>query len=1041
MLLRDRIRTGDETNYWPLQVVIDTLAAAHNVPLRCISTRHAPNLFDRPTEFGTEIRKHFRSSEEFVAALAEVAASPAAGLARIKEERKRWDDIFGIDPFLQWIIFPSFSPPLFVLLRENKAWSIWETIWCLNYVIQDTSRDRDITAPLAYGSPFDDKLQVAAVRHTPSDLMIFAGPVWRPWSLEVNERERQEESRAIIRHLLDILPEPRLFMEGVSHDRILRNVLSRAPVDTQDLRGRTESVVRALGTVLETDCPEFPLTAREYEALALHALILTETDTPGSRSPGTLRKIQLPSGEHTDERPAKTGTLLLRVQQPARGVDGEVQLTTSVVPQETAQAADPDTEYEQRYHGVYDRTNVNCSVYFLEQINLLRLWLQSVYLARPIRETVSSKPVPSPPDPPQVLDRLSRRLMLLFAADACHIYQYDTIERQLIRRGTFLRYPEKSGDRQKVADQIREAGKNPGLRRQSIRYRCIDTGAIQFRANPVEDELLADEGEMPPRHVLVIPLKIHDRIWGAIEIQALHPYQLLESSIRWANELTRAITPVIYDRLLLQKLSEMNNILLSDLPAEEKYELILRDLAGLLMASSGALYLQHQRRTSEYECYATFGRPLGGGTTLPGYASDDPHSVSAGLLRKKDGRDMAWVTGPIGIPPFGEEWLRKDKNALLEVDGHAHIAIFSLLDSQGNPFGSITITSKDREGFGKAWTNLIRFLSKHVGVLVESIKKNVDQQDARREYEAHAVKTRVDRVIGGVQTITEVLKPFYDDDRLAGHLERYLRKTAVSSEDLEVADALRTVFRRPLQRPAGDTNPRTQADARTQIWIGKVLDDLEQHAADLRTSAVYISGGDNNEHPAYANPASWDGTWADVRLCVLSALKPLSAQHDPPISIPPVEALASDLKVRMPSTQLQEILNNMIDNAYKYNRVPKTAPILGCRVDYSKNTVDIIISNLAPPLSPKEEKNIGRPRFRSEYAKGRNSDGVGLGVAFCSAEARRWGAVFSYPHIAEQSNRETSSGLVWHRARLHFPAGIVHIEESASSAWRSHGNR
>ena len=540
----------------------------------------------------------------------------------------------------------------------------------------------------------------------------------------------------------------------------------------------------------------------------------------------------------------------------------------------------------------------------------------------------------------------------------------------------------------------------------------MDTGKLLFPAHARDDEMLLTESQAPPRHVLAIPLKIHDRTWGVIEIQALHPYQLLESLNRWANELARAVAPILYDRLLLQKLGEMNNIVLGDELAEKKYEQILKDVAGLLMASSGALYLQHQRRTSQYECRATFGRTPEG-TPLSGFASDDPQSVSAKILHKKD---IEWETNEIGKPPFDEEWLKKPKNAMLRSEGHRFVAIFSLVNTEGSPFGSITITSKSNEGFGDVWTNLVRFLSRHVGVLVESIKRQTDQQDAIREYQAHAVKTRVDRVIGGAKRVSEALQPFFDVDQLAPGLETFLKKTSGSSTDLEVADALRTAFWRPAQPNA--TPPKGR------INLGRALADLETHAAELRVSAVYISGGKNEEDPAYVDPKSWRGTWADFRGCVLGSLIPLEAGYSPRIQRPTIYQLPMNVRIRMPPSLLQEIINNMIDNSYKYNFLPTIPPLISCKVDDQKRSAELELRNRAPALSLNEEREVGEPRFRAEYALKKNRDGVGLGLAYCTREAQRWGAVFSY---RADHNEGGSGTYVWHRARLYFPPECVRI--------------
>jgi signal transduction histidine kinase len=1022
----------DDAAYWPLQVMMDTLATAQNIPLRCISSPHAGSVFHQRNRLGDSVRKHFRSEVEFLRCIAEIARNPMEGVGMIRRDRRVWDDVFSIDPMLEWVTIPSFSSPLLVLLRESKIWSIWETIWCVHHALATRTQARSEPTALYYGGPFGEALHCARLSSFGADFVLFAGPTWQPWPPDFSPSERREACEAMVRNLLGALAlPPKDFADGISYDRIMRNVLSREPLTQHELSRRLMNAVRALDAALSTDIPEIPLAAREYEALALHYLELTQHPDMLAQS---ARELVLPTGVHTRDRPPDAATTILRVSTPSSEMPARTvgEIVRAPKGSAVAPSAAPTAAYLHAYGSLCERTHINLSNYMLEHINLLRLWLQAVYLARPITVGPSE-----PTSSPKVLDRLSRRLMLLFGADACNIYQYDTIEGRLVRRGSFVRYFEANGSREEAAKLMEAAGSDPLLRERSICYRCIDTGTLAYTANARDDEMLTANGQTPPRHILVIPLKIRDRTWGAIEIQALHPYQLQESLVRWAYEVTRAITPIIYDRLLLQKLSEMNDVVLSELPVERKYELILKDVASLMLASSGALYLQHTSRTGEYACRASFGRTFEPGQNqLLGFASDDPHSISATLLHQTK---IGWATDRIGKSQFDEAWLTKPKNRQLQTDGHKYIAIFSLVDSNGNSFGSITVTSKSEEAFGKTWANLVSFLSKHVGVLVESVKKQADRDEERIEYEAHAVKTRTDRVIGAVDQIRAVLAPFFDNDQLALSLQDFLKRKSLSSEDILVADSLRTAFQR-LPQP-GRPQPRGQlratggggADARApqpgglrrqRFHLEKVLDDLADHARALRVAAAFISGGDNMEDPAFALARSWDGTPADLRACLLSALKPLSAAHVVPMSAPPISALPWGVRVHIPPTQLQEIFNNLIDNCYKYNFLPDVAPIANCRI--IDNSVILEFQNMAPSLSEEDRAHIGTARFRAQYAKDKNSDGAGLGIAFCRQEAERWGANLAYT----TETRNEPGRYVWHKVRLTFPKQRVRFEKN-----------
>jgi hypothetical protein len=255
---------------------MDTLATAHNIPLRCISGKHLANLFHQQSdELGGKIRKHFFLEQNFFEVIDRIARDPVNGYRQIRDQADIWNDIFSIDPLLEWVTIPSFTSPLFVLLRENKYWSIWETIWCTNNALALQKRDGAAIELLHYGGPFGDKLHCAVQGNSTSDFIIFAGPTWCPSPLNFSEEERQTEAEEILQTLLSELVHPsKEYADGISRDRILRNALSREPLAAEELKSRLSGAVRALDRVLATDIPDVALAAHEYEAIALHFLEL-----------------------------------------------------------------------------------------------------------------------------------------------------------------------------------------------------------------------------------------------------------------------------------------------------------------------------------------------------------------------------------------------------------------------------------------------------------------------------------------------------------------------------------------------------------------------------------------------------------------------------------------------------------------------------------------------------------------------------------------------------------------------------------------------
>lgn len=1010
--------SGEAAEYWPLQILLDTYAAAQNVPLRCLNVGRLRALHQRDDKFSAVIRKHFPTETAFHTEIAAIAHSTEDGLRRLREHEEAWHEILGEDVFEYWIVLPSHSSPLAVLLRESRHWAWWETIWCIQQGLTVASEPTErLRAPLTYRGPLGSHIHLADLYVPAVNIIVFAGPVWLPWPLGTSEGQRIRDAEEALQAFLQSADGTvhRDLNATISMDRLLRHVRHRAPVDLGDLRLRLQQIGDALDHALMTEI-EGELPAVHVEALAISTLF-QRCRRVGVHPARNARRwsilYPLPGLDRDPDDPRPTLKRWHRSDWQLE--DQHWHLTATCLTDEVGQD-DSDTlvlRLENEHAGVPDGQvmqepalsrflsdlTTNRNAYLLERLSLMRLWLQSTFLE------LSTEAKPE--EVGTALGRLARRLVQMLGADGCSFYRYDAKERTLRRFACCFTY-ETEETLNRTADLMRDAGRDPLVRGQCASYQAIDDPdqeLVFLRSVRAEATLVVDQ-KHPPRCLLAVPIVVHDRAWGVMEIKALQPYQLSESSVRWAKEIVRLVGPYFYERWLLEKLHDIDKIAAtSQYQPRQKLDLILHRFADLLMASSAALYLRHPRRTSEYDCVASFGRP-----SEAGFEANDEHSLSAKMLR--EGRDFE--TGKIGDAPFAGTWLDRPKAQRLQNGEHRYIALITIRDSDDRPFGSITVTSREPYPFSPSWRNHILYFARHIGIHIEAVQARIHKEDETREYMAHAVKNRVDRVLGAVERVDQALGRFFGEAGDAERVVEFLRGveilasrakiplSQVSTDAINVMAALRQLFAR-----------------KDSIGFEHMLADLRTHAADLRVSAVYLSGGANVEDPWNADPKMWNGTWARLRACLLSAIKPKETIPGRLVMpVPPVQELSSSLQVRMPSVVLIDILSNLVDNALKYNFDAEPPRVRFLSTD-REATLDI--RNLAPRPSAEEERMLGERDFRATYARQR-AEGTGRGLSMSYAAARKWGLELDY----DRPPAERRSGdLVWHRVRLRFPAASL----------------
>jgi hypothetical protein len=210
-------------------------------------------------------------------------------------------------------------------------------------------------------------------------------------------------------------------------------------------------------------------------------------------------------------------------------------------------------------------------------------------------------------------------------------------------------------------------------------------------------------------------------------------------------------------------------------------------------------------------------------------------------------------------------------------------------------------------------------------------------------------------------------------------------------------------------------------DHKSQSSFATLLGDLQEQSVNLRNTAEVLAGDPNNsEHPYFTKQVNWTGTPTALRDCLLGCVKPVARMRNADIQVPPPQQLGAELRVRVPSLIMSDIINNFCDNAIKY-RTPGTAALIRFLRLNENAPASLEFRNLAPRLSDEDAVILGRQVFRSDYAKDRSSEGQGRGLLSNRRLSERWRMRL----IHRQEPTDLKSGEVWHVFGLEIPADLI----------------
>ena len=909
-------------------------------------------------------------------------------------------------------LFYSHSDPFWHTLRSNSTFGTRE----LSFLV---SNFRGVQAgelfEIDYGNTFSNSVKAYGYYHEKLRRVLVFGPSF------VNHLS--DESKSIIpQNMLKFVDEDNLPLHRLER---LRN--SQEVTIAADVLARSKRIVSTLDILLNAEITKSSLQADFVEELSLIISYLRYHRTDFEKnSPMQFRfsetqyeddeqHLAICKVEFIDEK------IAIKISQSDKGQELPLFINNSSLSGKNTRRW---SKFQSDYNGFRNK-------FFLERIMLLRLWFQDKLRGVSLKSDSANMKI-------EIIDSLAEKINEIFDADGCHLYKY--------RTASFLDYDiegeERSTDsvehgRLELIGRAFEPGYSPdGLngepemvssiysdmskRSLSASYKAVDKGDISFKGFVKYGQVVTKVSAVP-RTVLVAPLISRGRIWGVIEVFGRNTFQFPQLTKRWLNEIVRVITPILYDQWLLYDLWQIGHIVTQDMSLDEKYIKILHHSRKIMLASSARLYLRDKRQTKIFMMRAHSGLAWPSNCALDVHI-DDPESISAIAIKKK----LEWSYAETNSHQGRSESRSNTSTLPLFEAGHTQLASLPIRDAEGNTFGDIVFTSKENYPFNDSWGPLVETLSQQLAAALSAVYLIEKEVERKFEIAAHSLKNRAQKLNSGLTDILRKLNPLLGSQEALDFMIKFTNEVesvnsrvkgqGLSVDSLRQLQKLRLIF------------PRPETSENKNVWnIPKNIGDMKEHLSYLYKTAVFLAGGRDANDPNEVDPKNWDGTPADIRACLLTAIhQTITLTQDQKGLAPHRQIIDYGNKYRIPSPILTEIFNNLIDNALKYDFRPNSVQIY---VPQRSKSFEIEFRNLAPQITSQTASSILKGGIRGPYAEERDKFGTGIGLEFCIKEAERWGIDLIYNPPITRNYRKNNLGV--HSIKLLFSP--AHLKKKTRS--------
>lgn len=345
-------------------------------------------------------------------------------------------------------------------------------------------------------------------------------------------------------------------------------------------------------------------------------------------------------------------------------------------------------------------------------------------------------------------DRLTREVAILLNADRCKIYTYKISDKdnQLKREGFYPKHIEHEPDSDDT--EINGIGEDREKRGdQSIIFRAIDTRETHFcqavfknkydkyEFDPT-DEIVSSESLDKVKSAIYAPLKIYDRVLGAIGVLGSRPYQFRFHNKELLSSIAQAVSPYIYQNLLLSALREISSeaaAINNEKDKKKLYHMICKKFSEIFLSYAAVLWLPKEKE-EESDQYQPVGwtdnrSKLEEQSNIITCDRKDKNSILAkGWDKFEKNGNRPFVSVPCNViedknKPH-RKWLKDE-----DIENVTIIPIFSSQLPKTGETSSLTAFVALYHRYGELeeqWGTIVKFMADFLALLLERITKRME---------------------------------------------------------------------------------------------------------------------------------------------------------------------------------------------------------------------------------------------------------------------------------------------------------------------------
>ncbi|XOF32730.1 MAG: ATP-binding protein [Candidatus Electrothrix sp. YB6] len=662
--------------------------------------------------------------------------------------------------------------------------------------------------------------------------------------------------------------------------------------------------------------------------------------------------------------------------------------------------------------------------YFHQRLKLLRSWIEhhvGIIAAEHTAETGDSI------DP--IVNKLAAQIADLLLAETASIFRYDYHTESLCALALYY----SGGDRMQGAAEwkesqmhlIREAAKDKEKRKSSISYRVKD-GKKKDRlcyfydhktgiADPLEETLLsaASDTYERPKSGMALPIYIHGRLFGVLEVSGLCEYQFGQDDLYYASLIADEIGRNLYQKYVWQYINYVIKETNIHADSQQKYNALCEAACKIFMAETSTFWKPDNSRKAchpigwfnredlneiceDENCESRLEEDYGSsiGTAIKKLLGNpDEYYACSDIQTLKENDPEGWNANTINEMKPQRRWILEN-----EITSVVVIPLYpwEKREERGESFQFILCLyykdSERKDPLGSQWNPTVKFVAHNFGLHLETIKLEKDKDTLEAETiklandkdTLEAAKASREKEIKGMeQKINELGTTIDEKNRLQkkkGLIEHELKGQIplVLEKAGNILDSIR-------KTPRGRLIIDRQKAFRLEEW----MQDLEIYKQDLHLMLLLL----NDDKLADETPDIGRLTFniselrgkkiTKKRVKVREVFNSLyrGTNYDRcRKNIQDDTALSGEIwpAVLIAEEHLTRILSNLISNAVKYS-LPHTSISVKGEFDRFQNFT-LSISNYTAPFS--EEFDISRLKLYGVRGSNNieNISGKGLGL-------------------------------------------------------------